>query len=191
MSRRTHPRPDDPTGQLSWRGLRLRCDELLATVPVPEPFELGEFLAALGAKRGRAIRMVDLPARRLTPTARRGAPLACGMALQLPTEDVIFVEPRDWVYRVHVVLHEVSHRVCGHLGDGPGLDHLRLFPDLDPALVRAALGRTRYSEPQEIEAEAMASVLTERLVGRDMRSASGRTGLMGVAHRIEETLGTP
>lgn len=154
---------------MPWRALRRRCEELLATVAVPQPCDLYEFVSALGAERGRAIRVVDLPDEGTAGAPRKGDRPACGMVAQYPTEDVIFLEPRGWVYRVHVALHEVAHLVCEHRGDGPGLDRLRLFPDLDPGLVRAVLGRTRYSEPQEVEAEAMASILTERLIGADAR----------------------
>ena len=189
MARPTSPGPDEPKRQLSWRALRRRCDELLAGVAVPEPFDVDEFVLALGGERGRAIRVVDLPDEGAADGPPKRARSACGMVVQFATEDVVFIEPRDWVYRVHVVMHEVAHLVCEHRGDKPSLAHLGLFPDLDQSLVRAVLGRTRYSESEEMEAEAMASILTERLIGRDARSGH-RNGSKGVAHRIEQTLGT-
>ena len=169
--------------------MRRRCEGLLATVAVPEPFDLSEFVSALGAERGRAIRVVDLPEEGAVDVPRTGDRPACGMVAQLATEDVVFLEPRDWVYRVHVALHEVAHLVCEHRGEAPAVARQRLFPDLDPAMVRAVLGRTRYSESQEMEAEAMASILTERLIGGDARSGRSGGG-NGIGHRIEQTLGT-
>lgn len=190
MARRVpSPEPDELKRQLSWRALRRRCDELLAGVAVPQPFDLQEFVSVLGDDRGRGIRVVDLPDEGAVDGPRERARPVCGMVVQFATEDVVFVEPRDWVYRVHVVMHEVAHLVCGHRGDGPGLAHLGLFPHLDPSMVRAALGRTRYNESQEMEAEAMASILTERLTGRDARPGH-RNGAGGIAQRIEHTLGT-
>jgi hypothetical protein len=158
-------------------------------VAVPEPFDVDEFVLALGGERRRAIRVVDLPDEGAADGPPKRARSACGMVVQFATEDVVFIEPRDWVYRVHVVMHEVAHLVCEHRGDKPSLAHLGLFPDLDQSLVRAVFGRTRYSESEEMEAEAMASILTERLIGRDARSGH-RNGSKGVAHRIEQTLGT-
>lgn len=181
--------PGERQREPSWRALRRRCDELLANVAVPEPFDLYKFVSALGDERGRGIRVVDLPDEGAVDGPPERARSLCGMVVQFATEDVVFVEPRDWVYRVHVVMHEVAHLVCGHRGDAPGLADLRLFPHLDPSMVRTALGRARYNESQEREAEAMASILTERLTGHGTRS-SNRDGGAGIAQRIEQTLGT-
>ncbi len=188
MARSTGPEHHEPKRPLSWRAVRRRCDDLLATVAVPEPFDLYKFVSAVGGERGRAIRVVELPNEGAVDAPPQGARSVCGLVVQLASEDVVFVEPRDWVYRVHVGLHELAHLVCRHQGDEPSLAHLSLFPDLDPSMVRAAFGRTRYSESQEMEAEAMATILTERLIGRDTRS--GRDGAKGIAQRIERTLGT-
>ncbi len=38
-----------------------------------------------------------------------------------------------------------------------------LITDIDPATVQLVLGRTRYNEPQEFEAELLGSLLQERL----------------------------
>ena len=66
---------------------------------------------------------------------------------------------------------------------------LRLFPDLDGSMVRALLGRTRYSEAQEREAEALASLLSARLLGPSGPRGRRRRGGDDVMARLEEALG--
>ena len=80
--------------------------------------------------------MVELPDEGAVDAPPQGARSVCGLVVQLASEDVVFVEPRDWVYRVHVGLHELAHLVCGHQGDEPSPAHLSLLPDLDPSMVR-------------------------------------------------------
>lgn len=174
--------------QLSWRELRRRCDELLDGVAVPDPFDLEEFAAAVGRRRGRAIRVVDLPGHAVADTVGGRARTVCGLLVQFDAEDVVLVEPRDWVHRVHVALHEIAHLVCGHPGTPSSTATLRLFPDLDGSMVRALLGRTRYSEAQEREAEALASLLSARLLGPSPRGRPRRGG-DDVMARLEEALG--
>ena len=174
--------------QLSWRELRKRCDELFDGITVPDPFDLDEFAAAVGRLRGRAVRVVDLPDDVLLDGAGDGGRTVCGLLVQFATEDVVLVEPRDWVHRVHVALHEIAHLVCGHPGTPLSSSALRLFPDLDPSLVRSMLARTRYSEAQEREAEAVASLLSARLIGRGARAKDER-GADAVMARVEHTLG--
>jgi hypothetical protein len=58
-----------------------------------------------------------------------------------------------------------------------------LFPSLDPRLVRSVLGRSRYADPEEREAETVASLILERAQNaRDV-------GADPFAARIESALG--
>lgn len=147
--------------------LRQRCDALVEGLAVPVPFDLVDFCRAFGAQRGRPLRVAPHP----LPTA---AGLPCGVWVELPEEDVIFVEPRTTpVHQEHIGLHEIAHIVCGHRGvasTGPGYVE-RLLPDLDPAMVSRVLGRTSYGAEEEREAELMATLLGERL------ARSGRLAL--------------
>lgn len=178
--------------QLSWREMVRRCDELLDGIAVPDPFDLDEFATAVGGRRGRTIRVASLPNEDEAPltTMGDGARTVCGLLVRFATEDVIVVEPRNWVHRVHVGLHEIAHLVCEHASTAPVKGALRLLPDLDESMVRAVLGRTRYSEEQEREAEALASLLSARLIG----PGSGPRGRAGegadeVMARLERAIG--
>jgi hypothetical protein len=69
----------------------------------------------------------------------------------------------------------------------------RLLPDLDPDLVERMLGRTSYTDPQEQEAEMVASLLLARR-GRHMPAAPTPEGAGGevaqVLGRLSRVLGS-
>jgi hypothetical protein len=113
----------------------------------------------VAARRGRPIRL--LPVAGLTGV--------CGLWIATDTTDLICHE-RDTTppHRDHIVLHELSHVLCDHYPvelPGTGLAQA-LFPDLDPAMVRAVLGRAGYSTAEEREAETLASLIRERATTR-------------------------
>lgn len=178
--------------QLSWRELRKRCDQLLKDIAVPDPFELDEFVTTVGRRRGRPVRVVTLPdgSEGVLRAMGRSTGTVCGLLVQLVAEDLIVVEPTDWVHRVHVGLHEIAHLVCGHLSNPPRGTAVGLFPDLDESLVRAVFGRSTYNEPQEREAEGLASLLSARLLvpsGRARRrKLRGGDDIIG---RLDQALG--
>jgi hypothetical protein len=177
-------------GKPSWRQLRKRSEELLEGLVVPDPFDLDEFAAAVGRRRGKPIRVVDVsPSRGELLTVGGGGATMCGLLLQFAGEDIIVVEARDWVHRVHVGLHEIAHLECGHLGRHPPMSALRLFPDLDESMVRGVFGRTGYSEVQEREAEGLASLLSARLIGRSGLPARRAQGDDQVMARLERAIG--
>jgi hypothetical protein len=130
-------------------GLRRRCERRLRGIRVPHPFDLDLFSAEVAARRGRPLH------RRPLHGLSAGAP--CGLWLGLPGADYVFYDPgTSPLHAEHIVLHEIAHILCGHSA-GPGLAHL--FPDLDPALVSRALGRSGHNTAEEREAEMLASLI--------------------------------
>ncbi len=136
------------------RRVRRRARVHLERITLPDPFDLDEFLVMTGADRGRPIEILPLAGVQL-PT------VACGLWLPGPTVDWVFVEDSTSpLHREHIVIHEVAHMICGHTTDRD--QPSSLFPHLDPARVRMVLGRTSYTDDQEREAEALASLLLSR-----------------------------
>jgi hypothetical protein len=141
--------------------LRRRCERRLKDIPVPNPFDLDVFSAALAAHRGRPLSLQPMPG------LSAGAP--CGLWISVPTADYVFYDPEtSRLHAEHIVLHELSHMISGHttgidagseVGDGTVG---RLVPDLDPTTIDTILGRASYTTAQEREAETLASLIRAR-----------------------------
>ncbi|MEV6977396.1 hypothetical protein [Kitasatospora sp. NPDC093806] len=138
------------------RGLRKRCEGILAGLDLPAPFTVEGFRASLERRRGRPIVMEPLP------SLGRDAP--CGLWIALPSIDVILYEERTTpAHQDLIKLHELGHVVCGHTGVLE-LQHLTsLMPDLTPEFIAQAMGvgRTSYTTVEEQEAEMIALLLTD------------------------------
>ena len=88
-----------------------------------------------------------------------------------------------------VVLHELAHMICDH-GAAAGLtlgDAAALLPALDSAMVARVLGRSRYTEVEEREAELLATMIAER--ARGSRGQHVGDEVQGLRQRLRATLG--
>ncbi|WIX88535.1 hypothetical protein [Amycolatopsis sp. DG1A-15b] len=149
------------------RSLWQRARQVADGVNLPEPFDAEDFVAGLAAERGRPIELMPV-------SAPEGAP--CGLLMSTERADyILYPTNTTALHRRHILLHEVGHLLCGHVGsDGhtAGADSVaidaaagrQLMPNLSPELVRRVLGRTTYSEVEEREAELVASLLAQRVV---------------------------
>jgi hypothetical protein len=135
-------------------------------VKLPEPFDAEAFVASLAARRGRPIELMPVSAPRRGP---------CGLLMSTERADyILFPTNTTALHRRHILLHEVGHLLCGHVGSDAGADGIaidaaagrELMPSLSPELIRRVLGRTTYSEVEEREAELLASLIAQR-VGRE------------------------
>lgn len=141
----------------SQRGLWQRCRRLVAALSLPDPFDIADFVRTLAAHRGRPIELVPV-------TGRPNLP--CGLLLTTAAADyILYAADTTPLHQQHILLHEAAHLLCGHQDDGAGLDSAArtLMPGLSPALVERVLGRTIYTEPQEQEAEIVASLILSRV----------------------------
>ncbi|MEZ0351034.1 hypothetical protein [Mycobacterium sp. pR1184] len=136
-------------------------EALARRMPIPVPWDRHEFVDNVARMRGRPIRLIPTP----TP-ALAGNP--CGLWLKRDTDDIIVHDVGTSEYHMdQIVCHEIGHMVLGHdqahvggpLGSDPSHMCATLLPDLDPAAVRAVLGRTDYASAQERDAETFASIL--------------------------------
>ncbi|QRP44470.1 hypothetical protein [Amycolatopsis sp. FDAARGOS 1241] len=145
------------------RELWRRCRRLAGTPVVPEPFDAGEFVAGIAADRGRPIELMPV-------NAPSGGP--CGLLMSTARADyILYPTNTTALHRRHILLHEVGHLLCGHVGSDAGADGAAidaavsrvLMPNLSPELVRRVLGRTTYSAVEEQEAELVASLIAQRV----------------------------
>lgn len=149
------------------RKLLRRCAGLVRevddTVGIPAPFDLDVFLARWARFRGRPIELFPLSAAELPHGL-------CGLWLELADRDIVgYPESVPPNHRDHIVLHEVGHMAAGHRGScAPGGGLGSLMPDLDPEMVRAVLGRSVYTDLQEVEAELFASLVVEKTLNAQM-----------------------
>ena len=101
------------------------------------------------------------------------------MWIATSTVSYIFFDPQTSpAHQDHIIAHEFAHVLAGHRGSStlPTPDAGGLLNLLDPALIRAVLGRTDYAHHDEQEAEMVASFLQEHANSYHppTRSALGR-----------------
>jgi hypothetical protein len=148
----------------------------LAGVVIPRPFSIEAFRAQLAHDRGRPLHLHVLP----TPS---GEGEACGMWLATADADHVFhARGTSPMHELNIILHEIGHMLCDHVGYGPPETPSPLFSLLDPAMVQRVLMRTRYSTPEEEAAELMAALILEQ-VGWP-RPSTGLRGPTGELHDL-------
>ncbi len=134
---------------------RTRLDELEPTIRWDRVSDVAALCGLIGSQRGRPIHLevVRLP------------PDLSGLWLPGASEDYIF---SSWdtvpAQRGQVILHELSHILCGHralVADAEVLLRQQL-PLLDSDAIRRKLGRSRYDTRSEREAEMLATMLERR-----------------------------
>ncbi|HWS32402.1 MAG TPA: hypothetical protein VN408_06630 [Actinoplanes sp.] len=137
--------------------LRRRCEQLVAEIDVPEPFDIHELCRIIGDERaGRPIVLIPiaLPARTV-----------CGMYVPTGKFDAIFYEQdTSPLHQMLIIGHELGHLLAGHRASASlDPDTFRLLlPDLDPRLIQRFLGRSNYDAAEEREAEMIGSLLLRR-----------------------------
>ena len=155
-------------GGRQYRNQLRRCGRIYAGLELPDPFDVEALVCRVAEQRGRRIELLPTP-------WQPGVP--CGLVVTTDEADyIVYSSDTSPLHRQHILVHEVAHLLCGHLGSlgegSPGVQSLT--PSLSPELVRRVLGRTVYSEPQEQEAEILASMVLNRAVWRPS-GAAGET----------------
>lgn len=136
--------------------MRARCAAILSQTPFPVPFDLRLFADEIAYQRQRPIEFSPLPL--------SGSVTGAWVAEE--SVDVICYQSRTSPHHQrHIMLHELSHILCGH--HGISLRELgNAFPSLLTGLsvgrLRSAYRATR-SDAEEDEAELLASLIMERV----------------------------
>lgn len=151
---------------------RRRFDELLATLEVPDPFDIQAFCDGIAAQRGRPLYLHSVQ-------GFSGIEAPCGIWIASETSDHIFYEAATSpLHRDHIILHEVSHMLLNHTSvvDGVGPGVADLFPDIDPEVVVGFLTRASYGSDDERDAERLAGLIANKAApaARNSTSAHGR-----------------
>lgn len=125
----------------------------VARLGLPHPFTVDALCERLAVTRGRPLRLLPMP-----PIPGSGQP--CGMWVSTEAVDYIFhARGTSPLHQQNIVLHEVGHMLCEHTGPGGGAAAALTL--LDPSMVQRVLARSRYSTPQEEEAELTAALILE------------------------------
>ncbi|MFE0171375.1 ImmA/IrrE family metallo-endopeptidase [Streptomyces sp. NPDC059002] len=166
--------------------LRRSCELRLAALGMPGERTIAHLCAHVSQLRGRPV---------VTAPMRLKAPAPCGMWIAWQDIDVIvYAADTSPAHQDHIIVHELAHILCGHRGSDEPLDQGAagsLFPDLDPALVRDALYRTAYTDPQEREAEMLASLFLKQAAASAPQETVPEVPCADaeIIARIEATLG--
>ena len=160
-----------------------RCQARLQDLEIPRPFTIEAFCRSVSRRRGRPLHLHPLP----SPAELGGL---CGLCVATEDADHVWFQPgTSPFHQAHIILHEFAHLICGHglIDDDAALR--RLFPDLDPALVKGLLGRGSFSTEQEQEAELLADMIMQE-AGRSRRDMTpGDSVAASDLHRLEERFG--
>ncbi|AEW97365.1 MULTISPECIES: hypothetical protein [Streptomycetaceae] len=127
-----------------WRRPQSQCAAVAGQLAIPQPFELDAFCRNIAEQRGRPLLLLPLD----------GPPdpdLPCGIWIGLDVADLVFYEAGAAdILKVHIVLHEISHMLLGHVA-----------PELDVA------------EDATEEEVAAAERHFQRILGRTHKSVAG------------------
>ncbi|MEU6967177.1 ParH-like protein [Kitasatospora aureofaciens] len=138
---------------------------------LPRPFDPVALLEQLAVRRGRPIELLPVAARPHAP---------CGLLVStLEADYILYAADTGALHQRHILVHEIAHLLLDHAGSAPLAPAAALLPNLSPALVQRVLGRTSYDEPQEREAELLASLILNRADRADAAGGPGRTPAHG------------
>lgn len=148
---------------------RHECEALVATLDLPEPFDLAEMCAGLGAQRGRPIILMshDMVVGGL-----------CGTWMGTATADYVFFEQNtSRLHQQHIVCHEIGHILRRHEpGKVLSSDLARVIaPGIEQGDVRRVLGRDCYDDDEEFEAELIATLILRRIARLPLRETPTAT----------------
>lgn len=139
---------------MSERQLRRRCRNLLRDLDIRPPLNVRQLCGRLAEHRGNPILLDPRP-----------LPVPGPLGLWLAMDDgdhIVYQAETTRAHQDHIILHEVGHLIADHPSDELDDDLIaRLFPYIDPALVRHTLRREGYDTDREREAETVATIVLQ------------------------------
>ena len=155
-------------------------EDLLASIDIPEPFDVQVFCEQIATQRGRALHLHSVP-------GISGTDAPCGVWIATEKADHIFHEAATSpMHRDHIILHEIGHMLLGHTSiiDGVQSEGRGLFADIDPATVVSFLTRASYGTEDEREAERFAGLIASKAAA----PSRSKTARSSVLQRLDDAL---
>ncbi|MFD5134002.1 hypothetical protein [Streptomyces olindensis] len=154
--------------------------DVLASIDIPDPFDVHVFCDRIAAQRGRPLHLHSVP-------GISGMDAPCGVWIATEKADHIFHEAATSpLHQDHIILHEIGHMLLGHRSilDGVQTEGGGLFPDIDPATVVSLLTRTSYGTEDERDAERLAGLIA----GKAAASRTSKPPRSSVLGRLGDAL---
>jgi hypothetical protein len=141
--------------------MEARFGDASRTVPLPNPWNLTTYLAAVAAHRGRSISLHTAPKAQLNEIGCGGG----GLWVARKHDDIIIYDTDATGRNAdHNILHEVGHMLLGHGTDEADRTEplpptlAVLLPSLSPQSIKHVLGRSEFGVDREREAEVFADM---------------------------------
>jgi hypothetical protein len=148
---------------------RRECEALVATLDLPDPFNLTEMCARLGRRLNRTITL-------MSHNMVIGG--LCGTWMRTDTADYVFYEEdTSYLHQQYIVFHELGHLLCRHTPGKELISDLAraMAPAIKPSDVFRVLGRDSYNDDDEFEAELIATLIQRRIGRQPVRDAPTAT----------------
>jgi hypothetical protein len=169
---------------------RARCQVILDSLDIPQPFELPTFVAYIASLRGRQISVRPF---------RAGPDGMCGAWIRARSADYIYHDDQTTaLHRAHIVLHELAHMLLGHKGTGSSLlselRHLIALGAADAMKGAEPEPGGSYTSAEEREAEMLGSMILERASRQPTRlpalgGPAGEPLAVLVIERLDQAIG--
>ncbi|MBV9024479.1 MAG: hypothetical protein JO362_11970 [Streptomycetaceae bacterium] len=146
--------------------LQREIEDIVASMPIPHPFDLDVLIANIAEARGRRIVLMPIPDQLL------GASGVCGLWIKHQTEPVdliLHMESTSVYHRQRIILHELVHLWRDDADGVTDSEMDDLLADLPAAMVERLIGRgkvaarRRYETHKEIRTESAAALIHEQI----------------------------
>ncbi|MEU7629075.1 hypothetical protein AB0C34_03685 [Nocardia sp. NPDC049220] len=140
--------------------MEARFGDATRTVPLPNPWNLTAYLAAVATHRGRSISLHPVPT---TLLAETGCGIG-GLWVARKHDDIIVYDADATGRRAdHIILHEIGHMLLDHGKDGGTGGSVPpsvavILPSISPHSIERVLGRDEFDADHEREAEVFADM---------------------------------
>lgn len=148
---------------------RRECSALVASLDLPDPFDLEDFCTRLGQQIGRSIVL-------MSHSMVIGG--LCGAWMRTARADYVFYEDdTSLLHQQHIVFHEIGHILRSHVpGKELSKDVARtIAAGMKVSDVFRVLGRDSYDEDDEFEAELIATLILRRIGRQPVRETPQAT----------------